>query len=36
MRLPPILVVTGYPESSLMQELFLGERVMGVLSKPSL
>jgi len=33
-RLPPILVITGNPESSLMQELFLGERVMGVLSKP--
>jgi CheY-like chemotaxis protein len=33
-RLPPILVITGNPESSLMQELFLGERVMGVLKKP--
>jgi CheY-like chemotaxis protein len=33
-RLPPVLVITGYPEDDLVRELFLGERVVGVLQKP--
>jgi CheY-like chemotaxis protein len=33
-RLPPVLVITGYPEDSLVRELFLGERIVGVLQKP--
>ena len=33
-RLPPVLVITGYPENDLVRELFVGERVVGVLQKP--
>jgi two-component system response regulator PilR (NtrC family) len=33
-RLPPVLVITGYPEDSLVRELFAGERVVGILQKP--